>query len=586
MTYERVTLFGLPFVPRRRVALAPIDPPAARELLIREGLVEEKLHILPEFLKQKRRLIAELECTQEKLRRHNLLLGPWAQIEFYERRIPEHVCDFARLEAWRKEAERREPRLLLMSREELLTDPAASADPDAFPDQLTSGGIDLPLRYRFEPGSDDDGVCVTTPLEGIDRLEAGRLEWLVPGLLESKLAALIKSLPKLLRKRLVPAPDTARQVAGQLRFGEGNLLTILAQQLSRIAGERITAADFQLEQVPRELRMAVRVIDEGGETVASGRDLSAVRRELGHLVSENIAGVEYPAFQRDGLTVWDFDELPRAVEVPCGAMSVRCFPMLVDLGTTAALRLAETPEEAERESRRGAVRLFALAARRDIRAQIAWFPDLQAMTLHAATLPDFELKRELGDLLACRAFPAETAARTQTDFEQRVAQGRERLGLAAQEVAALLPALLAAYHDARLAGDQIVPASPAWQEIRTDVDRQLERLTVPGFLTRTPWQWLGHYRRYFRAIRVRVERLRTGGSLEQGLTACRELHEQWEAYESRAKEQAQLRVDDPELLHLRWMLEEYRVSLFAQTLGTSFRVSPQRIARQWEKVRT
>jgi len=585
MAYERVTLSGLIIVPRRHVALGPVDPHTARELLIREGLVEGGLATRAPFLRHNRELVEELHRTQEKLRRHDLLHGPWAQVDFYEERIPEDVFDRPRLDQWRKEAERGNPKLLFMTPEDLLTDPDASVDPSAFPDQLATDGGELPLDYRFEPGTEEDGLSVTAPIETLGQLDAGQLEWLVPGLLEQKITALIKSLPKSLRRKLVPAPDTARQVARQIDFGAGDLLVVLAQHLSRIAGERITPADFQREQVPRELQMAVRVVNEAGETIAAGRELPALRRELGQMVADRIATVEHAEFNRDGLTEWDFDELPSSIEVPRGGLRMRCYPKLVDEGATAALRLADSAEEAERDSQRGAVRLFALAARRDIRSQTAWFPKLEAMTLHAATLPGFELKRELADLVAWRAFPAEPAPRTRAEFEARVTEGRKRLGLAVQDATALLPPLLAAYHEARLAVDGIAATTPGWQEVRTDIDRQIGKLTSPGFLTSTPSSWLGQYRRFFQAICVRIDRLRSGGSMEQDAALCRELAAHWDAYENRLKEHAESRVTDPELEHLRWMLEEYRVSLFAQTVGASLRISPQRIAKQWEKVR-
>lgn len=584
IAYERVTLFGLIIVPRRRVALGPVDPQTARELLIREGLVEGELATQAPFLEHNRQLVEELHRTQEKLRRHDLLRGPWAQVEFYEGRIPDDVYDRTRLNQWRKEAERDTPHLLFMASEDLLSDPSVSLEVNAFPDQLATDGMELPLEYRFEPGTEDDGLCVTAPIELVGRLDAEQLEWLVPGLLEQKIIALIKSLPKPLRRKLVPAPDIARQVARQIDFGAGNLLNVLAQWLSRLAGERITAADFQHEQVPRELQMGVRVVNEAGETIAAGRELPALRRELGQLVAERIATVEHAEFNRDGLTTWDFDELPSCIEAPRGGLTMRCYPKLVDEGTMAALRLADSAEKAERDSQRGALRLFALAARRDIRSQTDWFPKLEAMTLHAATLPGFELKRELADLVAWRAFPSAPAPRTRAEFKARVTEGRERLGLAVQDVTGLLPPLLAAYHEARLATDGIATLAPGWREVRTDIDRQIATLTAPGFLTRTPWQWLAQYRRFLQAVCVRIERLRSGG-MEQDMALCRELAAHWDAYEARLKEHAESRVTDPELDHLRWMLEEYRVSLFAQTLGVSLRVSPQRIAKQWEKVR-
>jgi len=580
--FERVSLYGLTIVPQRRVSLGPIDPQTARELLIRHGLVEGKLGSQPEFLRHNRKLWEELERLECKLRRRDLLCDEWTCLEFYDRRLPQDVYDAATLETWRRRAARKNRRLLFMSREDLLQRPDERLDEDSFPDAIDTGRTKLPLEYRFEPGAEDDGLHVVVPVEAVSQVRPEHLQWLVPGLYEQKVTALIKSLPKQLRTKLIPAPDTARRVTAELPFGEGNMLSVLAAALSRIAGERIVPEDFQLDRLPPALGMNVRVIDEEGNVIAAGRDVDQIHRELGELVSEEVAAIDDSRFNRDDLVCWDFDELPEQIEIRRGHLTLKCHPMLVDMGESVGLRLSDSPQQAAWESRRGLARLFWLAARREIRAQVTWFPDLEKMRLAAALLPGFDLREELSQLIASRAFrPEEAIPRRRADFEDRVSLARQRIGMAVQEVAAVLPALFEAFHQARLAVEEA--SSSRWQYAVDDMRGQLDRLIGPDFLTSTPWPWLEHYPRYFRAIGARIERLRSGG-LQRDRAACEEIQSYWQAYEERSRQHAQLRIYDPELEHFRWMLEEYRVSRFAQSLGTSLPVSNKRLNRQWEKI--
>jgi len=582
MAFERVSLFGLVVVPRRRVALGPLDPATARELLIRHGLVEGQLPRPPAFLRHNQELAAEVERLQDKLRRRDLLRGEWAKVEFYDERIPEDVFDAARLEGWRREAERESPRLLYMTKSDLMEEEPEVA-PGDFPDRVEAGRLELPVEYRFEPGAEDDGLSVEVPLEAVNQLDAGRLGWLVPGMMEQKVTALIKTLPKPLRQRLVPAPDTARVVVGKLPFGEGDVLAALATELQRIAGAPVSPADFQLDKLPDELRMNVRVVDAEGRALAQGRDLAGLREQLGRKVPESLAAVEDSHFHRDELTTWDFDELPREVEVQSRGLALRGYPMLVDRRESVSMRLADSPDRAQAETRRGAARLFLLTANREIRSQLGWFPDMEQMLLHAATIPDFDLGDELAELIAFRAFKFdEEVPRTREQFDQRASAARERIGLAVQDAAELLPRLFAAYHEARLALEDFSMA-PRWQYAVDDVREQLTRLVRPGFLVDTPWTWLMHFPRYLRAIAVRFDRLRGGGGRrDRESTDLVRAH--WQLYQQQAARNEDTGTRDPELAHFRWMLEEYRVSLFAQTLGTAVPVSEKRLERQWEKV--
>jgi ATP-dependent helicase HrpA len=583
VAFEKVTLFGLTVVPRRRVAYGPVNPAHARELFIQHALVEGQLDTSAAFLRHNQELLDAMERLQAKLRRNDLVLGEWSRYEFYDERIPDDVYDAARLNAWLKQAEHEDAGVLCMSQGDVIRDPVDEATTREFPDSLRLGQDELALEYRYEPGSDEDGVTLHVPVDAAGRLEAGDLDWLVPGLLEPKIVALIKSLPKPVRRKLVPAADTAREVLPEIRFGQGCLLERVAAVLSRIAGERITARSFQQDKLPDELRMNVRVEGTGGQTLAQGRDLRAVHRELGATISARFDQLDDPQWTRDGLVAWDFDELPEAVEISRGGVVLKGFPALLDRGESVSRRLVESPERAREENRNGLRRLCFLAARRDLQRQVQWLPGLEKMSLYAASIPGFAVERQLAELIADRAFVADQPVpRTKAAFEKALAEGRKRIVPAVQDVTKLAGPLFEEHHGARLAVQQATAA--IFQYAVADAEAQLDALVGPHFLTATPWTWLRHFPRYFRAVRLRFDKLR-GGSLARDQRSCEEITARLEACRERAEEHRQAGLHDPELVGYRWMVEEYRVSLFAQELGTSVPVSAKRLERQWAKIR-
>jgi len=670
MAFEKVTLFGLVLVSGRRVRYGPIDPAAARELLIRHGLVEGEIDLRADFLEHNQRLVQDLERMEAKLRRSDLLRPSWDRFAFYDQRIPQDVYDGPRLVKWLAAERKRDPQALFMSTADLLRDPGAEAPPNRFPEAIPVGNLPCPVEYRFEPGSAEDGVTLAVPAEMLGQVDARQLGWLVPGLLEQKLVALIRALPKEIRRRLVPAPEMARKALALMRFGDGDFLHAAAAALGRVSGQRIPPEAFREDKIPEALRMNLRVVDPAGQTLASGRDLNAVRRKLGEETAALVGRLEDPAWTRDGLKGWDFDDLAEQVELRRGHVTIRAFPMLVDQGHSVALRLADTPQRAVKETRRALRRLFTLAAGRELRSQTLWLPRRDVLELHARLLPHFDFHRDVAELIAERAIAlaesshdlggkpnqaglglGQTAAgnapargvapspcapgripRTKTEFEGLMAAARRCIGLAVQDVARLIGPLLEAYYQARLAVERLgggdgalaraVASSPAasgargtshtiaskpaplpnrgiaarpdapaqrspaekspWHDALEDVQEQIEHLTAPGFLVATPWEWLQHYPRYFKAISLRLDAAR--GNLERDRTHGNEIRRRWLACLRKMEDNRRMGIEDPELIRYRWLLEEYRVSLFAQRLGTSLPVSAKRLDQQWERV--
>jgi ATP-dependent helicase HrpA len=601
MALEKITLFGLTIVPGRRIAYGPIDPAMSRHLLIEQGLVEGHIEPKPAFLVKNQELAEELERLQDKLRRRDLLVPDFSRYEFYDRRVPAEIYDGPTLAKWLKSS----PHAVTMTRDDLLRPGVGELGEERFPDTISVRHLELPLGYRYEPGSDQDGVTLDVPIEALNQVAPEPLDWLVPGMMKEKVLALIRSLPKSLRTRFVPAPETAEQVVPMLRFGEGNIHAAVAKALGHLGGITVPSDAFQDERLPLELRMNVRVTDANGRQLAAGRDLEAIRRELGSQAAESFSQLDDPRWNRDGLTDWDFDDLPAEVELPRGRLSVKGYPALLDRDGSVSLRLVDSLARAEHETRFGLRRLCFLAARRELKGQIDWLPNLDRMEVFAATLPGFDVRGQLAELLADRAMVADQPLpRSKAEYQQLLAAGRERIGWAAQELLSIVWPLFEGYHQASLAVEQFgshpvvkllavsLPARkakkapedpvPRWQYAIDDIREQIAWLMKPDSFARTPWEWLRQYPRYFRAICSRLENL--PGAVPRDFEKCEDFQPRWQLFLEHVRHQQSQGVVDPELLHLRWMLEEYRVSLFAQKLGTAIPVSPKRLEQQWAKV--
>lgn len=580
---EKVTLFGLPVVPRRQVRYGRIDAVRSRWMFIQHGLVEGEIETRAPFFIHNQQLLEEVEALQARSRRSDLLLGEDARYDFYDRRIPAEVVDLPSCDKWRKQAERSAPRILFMSKGDLLRADADAVDDAAFPATMDVGTMCVALDYHLEPGAEEDGVTLTVPRAAVSQLDRRRLGWLVPGLLEEKVAALIRTLPKAKRRMFVPVPDTARDAVSRLEFGRGDVLESLVAALKTISDEPLSPDDFDADALPNHLRLNIRVVDDAGRAVAKSRDLAELRREVGTDDAAGLVGVNDPRFNRDGIVAWDFGDLPAAVHLNSGGVAMQAYPSLADAGDSVSLRLADTPQRAAIDTRAGVRRLFVLTNRRAIKAHVDNLPRLNELTLQSASIAGFDLRRQLTDLIGDRALFADAASppRTAAAFSELSKLARNRISLAAQDAAAVVPNLFAARSRARKtvrSGN-----APQWQYAIQDVESQLEGLFGPACLTGVHWNWLCQVPRYCEAIVHRLEKLPGGG-----LARDRKLHAELEPHQlrfiERRRSHKEQGIHDPHLEHFRWMLEEFRVSLFAQKLGTAVSVSPQRLDAQWEKV--
>ncbi|MDQ3329274.1 MAG: ATP-dependent RNA helicase HrpA [Planctomycetota bacterium] len=580
---EKVTLYGLPIVPRRPANFGPIEPATARTLFIQHGLVEGDWESSLPFFKHNRQLVAEINEQLSKTRRTDSLKGEAAHFAFYDERLPAEVFDGPTLARWLKSAGEVAEKRLRLSKADLVKDGNIAEAAD-FPDDIELGGVRLPLDYHLEPGSDEDGVTVVVPKEAVNQLHPERLGWLVPGLLEEKVVALIRSLPKWIRTAFVPVPQTAKEVVAKLRFGEGNVEQAIATELSRIAGERITPEMFEAARLPNHLRMNVRVVDEAGEALATGRDIPALQQKYaGAAAIAFTRSAASGSWHQDSLTDWIWGDLPESVELKRGESLLKGYPAIVDQRNAVGLRLIDTPERAERDTRIGLRRLFLLANQKAVKAQVDWLPDLDRKLLNLATLRSpGDVRRQLIDLIADRAlFGSDSAIpRSEPAYRDRMKLAHNRISIAGQDVNALLQELAERWQPVRLLLDEKHP--PQWGGALKDLRSQAEQLFVGDFFVETPWEWLVHTPRYLAAMRMRFDKLAAGG-LERDRQLAAKIIPRWQSYLQRVESDAARNMPSPKLTQYRWMLEEYRVSLFAQPLGTTITISEQRLDKAWAK---
>jgi ATP-dependent helicase HrpA len=582
----RATLYGLPVVNGRKVHYGPIDPVKSRELFIRGALVEGEYECRAPFFLHNHKLLEEIDDLAHRSRNARVAVDDETLYRWFDDRIPEGIHNGAAFEKWRREAEAKSPRLLHLERAELLKQ--RGADPRDFPPELDLGGVRFPLAYRFDPGSEDDGVTLLVPLAALNQVPVAPCEWLVPGLLEEKIAALIKGLPQSIRRAFVPVPEFARAAAAALAAPpltpHASLLTeALADFLTRTTGQAIPRDTWRPEALPPHLSMNYRVLDQGNRILAEGRDLAALRRQLGGQASETLRQAAAPG-EREDIARWDFGDLPERVEIKSGGRQIAAFPTLVEEAGGIKLRLLDSPAPAREKHRRGVCRLVWQS-----------FPDLLKQTerdlaqrLKGAALLYLMLDKSLSaealtrDVLyaaARTALPMDPAdLRRQTAFESAAQTARSRLADAARETARLAAECLDHAH--RL-GQQLGRPNQA-REALADMQTQLRALVFPGFLAQVAPERLVHLPRYLRAMERRLDKLASHPDRDaQNLRALIPLLTNFAARRKRLEDAGGL---TPEMEDFRWRLEELRVSLFAQELKTPEPVSVKRLEKRWAEI--
>jgi ATP-dependent helicase HrpA len=628
---ERGTLYGLTVYSQRRVSFARIDPVRAREVFIREalvaGLTEDTWDTRLPFWSHNRRVLREVQQLEHKARRQDVLVDEELIYAFYDRQIPADVCSGRALERWWREAARAQPQLLMLSREALMRHEAAGVTSQAFPPVLRLGGVDCRVHYLHEPGHERDGVTVDVPLFALNQVSAERAEWLVPGMLREKVLALLKSLPQKPRARLVPLPETAQALAQALSapdvWARGSLLDALLARVRERTGLPVQRTDFKLETLPPHLLLNIRVLDEHGRQLAMGRDLAALKAQWGAQARGAFAALaalrlgEGPAEQAAAgrepdapsaatataavtasgsgpspqeaaptgwdastrYTQWAFGTWPELMEIRQGKQTLIGYPALVDAGDAVTLTVVDEPEVAQAQHRQGLRRLFALQLRDTLKGLERSLPELPRMAvLYMPLGTQEELRAQIVDVALERAFLSPPWPSDEAIFAQRLQEGRSRFVLIAQEVARLAAQVLTEWAAAqRKLRDAKPPAATA-----ADEQAHLQRLVGKRFLLETPWEQLVHLPRYLKAVQMRLDKCRADPARDAARMSELHPHEQrfWRLVAERKG-----RIEG-RLAELRWMLEEWRVSLFAQELRTPYPVSAKRLDKVWAQIGT
>jgi ATP-dependent helicase HrpA len=578
VAYERVTLYGLPLVQRRKVDFSRIDPLVSRQLFIRHALVRGEYHTRLAFAAHNRALLDKLDLLESKSRRRDLLVDEEVLYEFFEQRLPASVQDASSFQRWWKKAEKQQPELLNLAAEAVVQRPTNDITPDQYPDSLEVRGVQLPVRYRFSPGDSDDGLKVRVPLAALSQVSNADFEWLVPGLLKEKCTLLIKSLPKPLRRHFVPAPDFAEVCIQAMDEHSGSLIDALGSELTRIGNVDIPAEAWRPDRLPAHLAVFFEVVDASQKVLGHGADLEQLRHALRDQLQDSTVSLSDVRYERRDVVRWDFGELPEYVEIDRGGVRLRAYPALTVVEGRIDLCLFDHAEKAEHAHAEGLLALYRLCAGslvKDIRRSVLQW-DKQALwfsTLGSAGELQVDLERAA---LRAAFMPAERAIRDAGSFTRQLEEGRECL---LQHAVAIGDQSYRALDEYRQLSGQLGKAlSPQFLAAATDIREQVAELVYPGFISATPSDWLPHLSRYLLAARHRLENLAGNTGRDRQYTA--QLASYWQRYQQAL---AKGRSADS-LSWYRWMIEELRVSLFAQALGTVEKISPQRLDKLWKEL--
>ena len=594
MALERVVLHGLTIVPRRRVRFAPVDPAGARTIFVSEGLADGGLVTGAPFEEYNRAMLDRVRELERRARRKDLLAGDEARARFFESRVPEHVASERGFRRWHDALS--DPEHLCFALDDLLRPGARLPAAGDFPDEIEVSGIPIPLVYRFAPEDPDDGITARIAPAVLGALKTEHFEWLVPGHREEKAVALLRTLPRALRRRIVPLRDTARRCLAwpDLPAG-GGFAAALAAALREVAGAAVDTADLRADLLPPWLHMRFEVIGANRQVLGNGRDLGELKARFRTVAARSFTRAAERTFERAGITAWSFGDLPEHVDAMHAGVRFRGYPALEDRGSSVALRLFDAPARAAAVHRGGLLRLAMLRLGRELRTVRRTLGRTERLELRYFTapaspwaVPESAAERTAGglvdELLAravveCCLDVGGAGLRAQSEFERRIADGSPRLEPVALALRDLVGRVLSGWEEVRTARAALETRS--YPESLGDIDEQIAFLVHRGFIAETPLDRLAEVPRYLEAARGRLAKLARNPARD--LESTRVLRALWVPVrdELRALGGSGEPVDAPRT-ECRWMLEELRISFFVQEMGTRYPVSVQRVERAWQ----
>ncbi len=586
LAFERITLDGLVLVKRRRVHFGRINPKRSREIFIRHALVLGRYKTNAPFARHNASVIGDAKELAIRVRDRTLELDGDDLFAFFDSVVPADVVGRKSFERWRRHVEADNPTALFLPRDEMLRTATGRMTPEeirtAFPDAIVQGGTRLELAYRYQPGHRADGVTLRVPIERLSQISGATLSWLVPGLRIAKITALLKTLPKSIRKQLVPLPDRANVLNAKMKPGGTHLIPALTNALADYARIRVSTSEFRPEKLEPHLEMNIRVIGNDGMLLAEGRSLDAVRKRLRQHAKH---AVDVARKQLDDGTIhtsWTFGDIPFQEDTDRKGYSVPTYPTLIDVDTGVRLTLVDEPRRAARLHVDGLVRLGTFTHRKELRSLIRGHAQIQRLELLHATLGSSDALHDgLMGLLIRTASTLTSDIRSEADFKVAMTSARSRLGPTFhRNVIPIISDSLNAYAD--VARKLMLEAPPGFEEPISDMMGQLARLVEPGWIYRTPLETLRGYPRYLQAMNTRLIKLGQG-ELKRDRRLSEQIRPHWQRYLDREARHFREHTFDPELERMRWMLEDFRVTLFASGRGQPNVVSVEQLRAQWDR---
>ncbi|MGD8105984.1 ATP-dependent RNA helicase HrpA [Pantoea sp. FN0302] len=582
MAMEKVTLYGLPIVNARKVNYGKIDPQLSRELFIRHALVEGDWQTRHAFFKANQKLRSEVEDLEHKSRRRDILVDDETLFAFYDSRVAHEVVSARHFDSWWKKASQQTPDLLSFDKEMLIKQGADKVSKLDYPNFWQQGNLKLRLSYQFEPGADADGVTVHIPLPLLNQVEESGFEWQIPGLRRELIVALIKSLPKPVRRNFVPAPNYAEAFLGRVTSTEMPLMDALEREFRRMTGVTIDRDAWQWDQVPDHLKITFRVLDEHNRKLKEGKDLTALKTALKSKVQETLSKVADDGLEQSNLHIWSFGDLPSQFEQKRGSYSVKAWPALVDEKDSVAIRLFDSQHEQQKMMWRGQRRLLLLNIPSPIKYLHEKLPNKAKLGLYFN--PYGKVLELIDDCITCGIdkLMAENGGPVWKHEEYQQLHEKVRAGLndTVVEIAKLVEQILTAVFNInkRLKGRVDMTMALGLSDIKA----QMSGLVYRGFVTQNGWKRLPDTLRYLRAIERRLEKLPVDPHSDRArMLKVEQVQQAWQSWLNKLPP---ARRDDEDVQEIRWMIEELRVSYFAQQLGTPYPVSDKRILQAMEQI--
>ncbi|BBC41860.1 ATP-dependent RNA helicase HrpA [Photobacterium damselae subsp. piscicida] len=573
--FEKVTLYGIPVVAKRKVNYGRIDPTISREIFIRSALVEGDWDTKHKFFQQNRKLLREVEELEHKSRRRDILIDDEQLFEFYDQRIDLSVVSGRHFDTWWKKASKENPELLNFEREMLFRNDASHVTDLDYPNFWHQGNLKLKLSYQFEPGEDNDGVTVHVPLAILNQVEPDGFDWQIPGLRHELVVALIKSLPKTLRRNFVPAPNYADAFLSRTKVMEAPLLDSMEKELKRITGVTILREDWNLAQIPDHLKITFRAVDHRNRKLRENKDLYELKDSLKEKVQQTLSQVADDDIEQEGLKTWSFGTLPERYQQKRGGFEVRAYPAIVDNNDSVGIKLFETEEEQHRAMQQGQRRLILLNIPSPIKYLHDNLPNKSKLGLYFN--PYGRVLDLIDDCIACgidKLIEQKGGIVWQPEaFEALKDYVRAELGDTVVEIAKQVEEILTTAFNInkRLKGRVDLTMAFALSDIKA----QLEGLIFKGFATECGWKRLPDILRYMRAIERRLEKLPIDPNKDR--VHILKVESMVNEYKELLNKIPKGQPIPENVKEIRWMIEELRVSYFAQQLGTPYPISDKRI---------